>query len=419
MEFRKYSQYIKNLGVYFGASIIPMILGLATNPLIAKNMDPEDYATSGYYLSFSTLIGPIIIFYLIHYYIKEYFRRDEQGRTKLYAIIAKATIWFSGIVSLICFGLLFIYLRYFNVSLSFPILPYLALMVFALPLTGLLNLQLAQYRMEKKATAYFRLSTANGILNIILSLVFVVCLKWGAVGKLLAPLMCNAIVFFYLITKFNSFLRVETSLGEFRSIFIFCLPLALSAMLGYFTNGFTTTYLESLDKTKEYGYYIVGLSMAGYLTTFRGAIGNTFQPDVYESTIKRQWGSYAKLVVMQIGCYIVIAMTFIILAPYIISILTAGRYVASTLYAQIMALSTISSGIYYLINDFSIATNHPKLYLYTSILGSIFIITCLPIFVDRWGFYGGAWMNVISFLVFAGINIILLCLQKRHNHIVK
>ena len=104
----KVYKYGKNLATYFGASLIPMALNLIINPWVAKNMDPTDYAISGYYTSFSTLISPIIIFYLIHFYIKEYFRRDEEQRKMLYALIAKATIWFSGIVSVLCLIALYI-----------------------------------------------------------------------------------------------------------------------------------------------------------------------------------------------------------------------------------------------------------------------------------------------------------------------
>lgn len=408
----KYMSYAKNLTTYFGASLIPMILGLIANPWIAKNMSPEDYAISGYYTSFSSLISPIIIFYLIHFYIKEYFRRDNQERQQLFAIIAKATIWFSGIVSLVCFVGLFIYLTLFNKTLSLPVMPYLALMVFALPLTGLLNLQLAKYRMEKKANEYLRLSACNGILNVLLSVILVVWLKWGAFGKLLGPLICNGSVFLFLLWKMRGILKIPTPFHDFKRIFIFCLPLAASAMLGYFTNGFSTTYLESIGDTIGYGYYVVGASIAAYLTTFTTAVGNTFQPDLYETTIKRQWSRYAKFCALQIGAYAIIAFGFIACAPFIISILTAGRYVASTTFAQIIALSTITSGIYFLINNFSIATNRPRLYLYTSIIGSVFIVCMTPLFVKQWSFYGGAWMCVISYVAFSLINLILLFFTK-------
>ena len=411
----KVYKYGKNLATYFGASLIPMALNLIINPWVAKNMDPTDYAISGYYTSFSTLISPIIIFYLIHFYIKEYFRRDEEQRKMLYALIAKATIWFSGIVSVLCLIALYIYLKYFTVDFSFPIMPYLALMVFALPLTGLLNLQLAQYRMEKNATTYCKLSVSNGILNVICTLVFVVALKWGAFGKLLGPLVCNIIVFIIMVFKFKDYLKLKTKVRDFFIVFKFCLPLALSAMLGYFTHGFSTTYLESVGNVTEYGYYVVGASIGSYLTVFGTAIGNTFQPDLYETTIKRQWKRYAKFCFLQIGLISLIVFIFIFVAPYVIYILTAGRYIESTEYAQIIALSTIASSIYFLVNNYSIATNRPKLYLYTSIIGSGLIVGLMPLVVDKWSFVGGSWMSVLSFIGFALINISLLQATKLKN----
>ena len=408
MVLSKYKKYAGSLSTYFGASLIPMALSLLSNPWIAKNMSPEDYAISGYYTSFSSLISPIIVFYLIHFYIKEYFRCNDEERQILFAAIAKATIWFSGIVSIICFCGLFVYESYLNKSLLFPIMPYLAFMVFALPLTGLLNLQLAQYRMQKKATAYFRLSVGNGVLNVLLTVILVVWLKGGAFGKLLGPLICNAAVFLYLFWHLKKVFCVKTSYKQFKPIFIFCLPLAVSATLGYFTQGFSTTYLESVGDVTEYGTYIVGVSIGSYLSVFSIAIGNTFQPDIYETTIKKQWKRYAKFCIMQLSLISCAVLLFIVLAPWVISILTAGRYDASTPYAQIIALSTVTSAIYYLVNNFSIANNYPKLYLYTSIIGSIFIVAGMPLAVNNWSFIGGAWMSVISYILLTLINFILL-----------
>ena len=184
-------------------------------------------------------------------------------------------------------------------------------------------------------------------------------------------------------------------------------------MLGYFTHGFSTTYLESIGKTTEYGIYVVGVSIGTYLTVFQTAIGSTFQPDIYETTIKKQWKKYAKFCILQIVLIASIAFIFILLAPYIISILTAGRYTASTPFAQIIALSTITSAIYYLINNYSIATNRPRLYLYTSIIGSILIVIAMPLAVDRWEFYGGAWVMVLSYIIFSIINLLLLIFIKQ------
>lgn len=409
---KKYSKFAANLGTYLGASIIPMVFGLLSNPWIAKNMSPEDYAISGYYTSYSSLISPIITFYLIHFYIKEYFRLDDEQRKRLYSTIAKALIWFSGLVSIVCFACILLFLKYLDTDFEFPISPYLALMVFSLPLTGLLNLRLAKLRLQRKASSYFYLSVSNGILNIFLILLFVVVLKLGAFGKLLGPLVCNFTVFVYLLYRFRACFQETTSWKEYIVVFKFCLPLAISAMLGYFTHGFTTTYLESMGDVNEYGIYVVGSSIAGYLTVFGTAINNTFQPDVFEAIVNSKWVRYIKLCASQLALISFIVVTFIFLAPFLIDILTAGCYVSSTIYAQIISISTVTRTLYFLINNFSIATNRPNLYLYTTIIGSISMIILLPIVVREWGFIGGSWMIVGSFLIYFFANSVLLFVAK-------
>lgn len=413
MDKKNLSGYIKNLTTYFGASLVPMALSLISNPWIAKNMSPEDYAVSGYYSSYSSLISPIIVFYLVHYYIKEYFRVDEKDRQELFATIAKALIWFSGLVSLICFFAILVFLTCIKSDFTLPIFPYLALMVFACPLSGLLNLQLAQYRMDKKASSFFCLSATNGVLNIVLTVLLVVWFKLGAFGKMAGPFLGAFSVFLFMLFKYRKILTIRTKFSDFKRIFVFCLPLAMSATLGYFTNGFSTTYMESLGETSRYGVYIVGFSLGSYLSVFGTAVGNTFQPDLYESVIKRQWVRYWRVIAIEVGFMAFVVLAFVVVAPYVIDILTAGRYVDATPYARVIALSTLTSNIYYLVNQYSIATNRPRLYLYTSILGSLAIVLLIHWMVDRWGLYGGAWLNVFAYIIFAVINLGLLAFSKR------
>lgn len=408
----KYTVYVKNLSIYFGASLIPMILTLVSNPWIAKNMSPEDYAVSGYYTSFNSLISPIIWFYLIQFYIKEYFNINEIERRRLLVVIAQSLVWFSGLVSVLCFFSLLFYIKYLKPGNEMTISPYLAFSVFAIPLSGLYNLKLAQYRIKKKASSYFLLSVLNGVVGVLCTVLFVVIFHWGAFGKLLGPLICNFAVFICMLILFSEELKSKFDFNEFKKVFVFCLPLAASAMLGYFTNGFSTTYLESVGNATEYGVYVVGASIGAYLSVFATAIGNTFQPDIFESIVKKQWRRYIKLCILKISLIALVAICFIIAAPFIISILTANRYVDSSPYAQIIAISTISYAIYLLINDFSIATNRPKIYLYTSVLGSLFIIICMPIAVSKWTYFGGAWMNVLSYVAFSLISLMFLLASK-------
>ena len=98
-------KHVKTLTTYFSASLIPVILNLAINPLVSLSMNPEDFAIVGYFTSYSTLLSPIIAFYMIFYYNKRYFELDVQGRNSLYALVFKSLIFFS-------FALLTIYFTF-------------------------------------------------------------------------------------------------------------------------------------------------------------------------------------------------------------------------------------------------------------------------------------------------------------------
>ena len=70
------------IGRYFMASLIPLVLNLASNPLVAQHMSAEDYAIVGYFKSYNSLILPVVLFYVLHYYTKRFYEVDMEARVK-------------------------------------------------------------------------------------------------------------------------------------------------------------------------------------------------------------------------------------------------------------------------------------------------------------------------------------------------
>lgn len=385
-----------------------MLLNLAVNPFIAMNMSPEDYSITGYYTAFNSLISPIILFYFIHYYQKKYFEIDSDKRIRLKATIFKMLIILSGFISVLCFVGLLIYIKFFTGDFSLPIFPYLIFTVTTVYLTGIYSLQQSDYKMSRSPNKFTKLSIIVGILNVLLVILFVVLIKWGAFGKLLAALVCNLGVFIYLLIINRKLWTIKIEIRSVKQILVFCFPLTLGAALGYFMNGFDRTYLEHLGDVVEYGNYIVGVQIGLYVNVFATAISTTFSPDICESIATGNRIKFWKYCYLQIGLIGFVVITFIIICPFAIKILTAGRYMGAVEYASIIAFSSITSSIYYIINYYSIATNRPHLYLYTTILGSLIIIAAYPLVIPSLRYTGGAIMVVVSYCVLSLINLILL-----------
>jgi len=398
----------KHVAIYLLASIIPMLINLAINPLIAMNMQPRDYAIVGFYTSFNSLISPLIVFYMLHYYTKNFFEVDEEERIILKSTLIKLLIYFSGLLSILCFMGIWIYYFIAGVSESFPFFPYALLTVFALPLTGIYSLTTVDYRMQRKSLSFFKISLANSLMLIAMNLFLVVSLKWGAFGKLLAPFVTNLTFFLYCLYKYRNILHHKFEWDRSKKIIIFCIPLTLAAMLTFFTGGYDRVLLERIGNVNELGYYVVGIQIAQYISVFQTSIGSTFQPDLFQAIIQKDSKKLTKVITMLIGSTAFVVFIFILLAPIIIDLLTAGRYNESVKYAQIAALSTLTSAMYYTVSQITIARGQTTIPLINKIVGSVLCIFMFNFFISRYEFVGAAWGLVFSYIMTLFGNLILL-----------
>lgn len=407
--------YATGTGLFMGASAVMLVLNLLANPMIAINMSPRDYAITGYYTSFNGLISPLIMFYLIGYYVKEYYKTPADRREQLYAEAFKGLIYISGGISIICFIGLLIYLFLIKGAGELPVFPYLALSVFSIPLSGLYALKLARMRIEKQFKHGFVYSVTTGIISLALTLLLVAVLKLGAFGKLLAPFICNTGIFAWILFTSRNVFKTKIAASTYPRVVKFCFPLVIGAMLEYFSTGFTTTYLERMGDITTYGIYVVGVSMGSYVALFSSSISGVIQPDIYEATIKRNWRKMMLLSFGEILFVGAIVTCFIILAPYIIHFLTAGRYDDSTIFAQIASIAALSTTIFYRLNDLAIVTNHQYFYFIATISGSLLIILSLNYATQHAGYIGGCWVQALSNLIFGAMMTILLLLSPKNT----
>lgn len=413
MQLLKYKSRFVNIFRYFAASIIPLVLNLLINPWISKNMSPTDFATVGYYKSFTTLIQPFIWFYVLHYYTKSYYELDEENRKILRGNIFKFLIYGSLILSVVSLAGIIIYSIYFNKGSDIPLYPYVYISTFTIPLTGIYQLSLIDLKMGRKSGSYLALSSTHAVLVFATLWIMVVMAKMGAFGHLTSLLITNTISFAYCAYTSRDLFKIAIDWGTIKKMLIFCAPLTLAAMLSFFSGGYEKVYLERLGETTELGYYVVGATMAGYIQVFSSAIGSTFQPDIYKAIAERNKKSYIKYTIVVIGFTALIAAVVILLAPIIIDILTAGRYTYSAKYLKIIALSSITSAIYYMISQFTIALGLTRIPLYNKIIGSILCIAMYKFMIDQWQFDGAAYGVAISFMIFTIGNLALLFLQRK------
>ena len=408
--------YLKRIGAflqYFGSTLAVAVIQVCINPMMAKNLSPEDYATIGYFSSFNLLLTPLITFFLTNFYTQRYFKVSEEEKENIKATVLKLAIYLSFAMAVVSIIGLYVYHVLINKSSDIPFSPYAFLTIFAIPFTGLYSLKLTEYRLKREARNFAFVTIANGILAAALAIVFVVIVKWGAFGRLFATILGNGLVFGVMVWLERKYLKGRLDRKIVKEVFQFCWPLAIAGMLSFFNAGFDKVLLERLGNLSELGYYSVGVQIAGYLTIFSNAVNSTFQPDIYECYSKRNFRKLSMYVGIIIGSITICASIYIVLAPYIIGLLTAGRYVYSAHYSQIIALSTITAAIYYSSSQISIAMGYTKLLMWVKVLGGALSALTFVLLIRYFQFEGAAIGNVISYLLYFIINVLALWIFKR------
>jgi len=274
---------IRNVSLYFSASLIQGLVSLAINPLIAINMLHYDYALTGFFTSFNSLILPLLSLMFGQYFNRQYFKlNSNEERDELAARLVSTRLIFNLFEMVFILIIFYIYAKVQNIE--FPVFPYAIITFSSIIFNNVYDFYLLKLKMGKRADHFFKISLYHTIILVVSNLLLVVLFKLGALGKLLAPLITYIILFVYLLPKITKKLVLDKKM--FLDALTFCWPLILAAASGYFLRGFDRALLVKLNDNFQLGLYNVAIGISVYLMIFQASLNNTFQPDIFEAIAK-------------------------------------------------------------------------------------------------------------------------------------
>lgn len=416
-RFKDHRNSMRNMSYYLMASFIPMLINLFLSPLYSLNLSEEDFAIVGYFASFQSLLGPFVLFELHQNYMREYYFREEEERKTLRSTIFRTFLVFPFIVIVLSLLGLYIYLRLSKSAEEMPFFPYAFLTMLPWALAGIYRLELIDCKVQRKAKSYFNISIVNSALLIAFTVLCVVVFKWGATGKLIGALIPAVIMFIWSFLRHLDVFNYKFDWNLLKASLLFCLPLVIASIFDFFSTGYDKVFLQKYVSLDQLGIYTIGLSIASYLSIFSTAMGETFNPDIYESIANKDNRNAFKFIAVQLVIMTFIVVAFILLAKIVIYVLTAGRYVGSTPYAQITALASLTALIRSSVTPFIYTAKKTNVILFAKILSSIASILTYSILIKRYGLYGASWGFVLCPLYFALFALVIFRItnSKKRN----
>lgn len=409
---------IINSFFFFGGTFFHFLISVFTQPVFSKHLELEDFAIIGYFTAIQALIYPLFSMTLPFYYMAQYWqgKNDVNGDQNLSFIINFLNIS-NGLVAIISFILITLYFNIFNVI--FPLMPFIFIVMANLFFEKYKTYYLIECRIQKQGFRFLLLNVIQTIVNTSFSLLFVVSLHGGAVGRmsgiLFGVVLVGLISLIILIKekKFRFSFKIDTI--KVKSALKYCLPLIIGAYAYYPIGNIDRLFLERIGNISEYGYYNIGLTISGFAGTFFIAFYQSFEPDLYKLLAQNNYKKYILFVFFYIVVLAALSLLFIIGSGPIVSFLTAGRFVKASVYANIFIIGIFFMQVGGLFEQLFTAFGATKLVMWRNILMGIFCVIIYYFMINKYQFHGANITRVITsiFFVASGAILFFLFLKRK------
>jgi O-antigen/teichoic acid export membrane protein len=389
--------------VYSFLSLLQPLSNFILLPVYTQFFSESDYGTLAVLNNLNVFLSIIGGLNLVNAIIAFYssYNDDEELLNKYIGNILSFTFYFNMIfLGVMCLGGNLFFKLIFKQEISF--FPNGLLIIVYGMLSNIITGYLNFMKYKRNLARFALISLCLFILNTVLQYVFIVYLKEGISGTLLARVIavviCFILVLFYNFRYF--FAKIEYN-RNIKASLMYSTASILSACINWATNYNDRFFIERFIDLKSLGIYsllstITSLTEIGYF-----ALGSALQPFIFEYYKENNTRGVQKL--YQIFILLSVCMvSFIILFGSNLNLFIQNPgYLQVVNYLSLMAIGYIFSSLYYLFNLQIIYSKKSKYFIYLSLylLGtSLLLNTAL---IPKFGIWGAVAGSTIAKLLSA------------------
>lgn len=410
-KIRKHNHLVSKAGMYFASSVLNKSIPFLLLPVLTHYLSPADY---GFVSLFSVLVlalTPIIGLSSNTIFLQRYFKSTPTERRELLASSYVAMIMVAAILMLTMFLIspwLTTWLKLSEKWLLLAVLTAFMSMVFTMLST---LLQIRQQVVRFGSTQFIQT-----VANMGLSLMFVVALGYGWEGRISGIIIASAIMGLYsVIYNLRSgdlelaILLRPVSLGYVVRNGLLLMPASLAGIAMAMSDRFLLAPMVSIEAL---GIYSVALMLCQLLDVTYNAIGMGFAPFFFEKYNGECDKTRRKVVLSAYGItllYLVLALAFILISPYIVNLMLNARYHTATGYIPWIALgyALMASGT--LFNNHIVAGERNKIVMAVSSTMLVVALVANYSLIKLNGTIGAAQALLVSASYFFLVNLYFSC----------
>jgi O-antigen/teichoic acid export membrane protein len=387
-------------------SILQKAISFFLLPLYTSYLTVTDY---GIVNIVTTIVSFYSIFFMLSlhgagtWFYYEY-KKDEKKIKELWGTIFTFIAINTTVLSL----LIILFKKYlllpFAKGIDFS--PYLALGMISVVLMPLFLIFQADIQARQEGKKYGTINLIYFVINIGLTITFVVVFKLKAVGVLLAFAITNLMFLLYTLVDYLPRIKIGIKKEILLESFKYSLPLIPHSFGGWIVAMIDRIFLNNLKSTGIVGIYSVGFQFGNVINILTTSISQAYSPWFFEN-IKNGEKGKQKIVNFSeflIALYALAALIIALYSQEIIGIMVTKNFREGWTVVPILSFSYVFGGIYYCIVGalFANKTKYVPIITLSSAAISIFLNA---LFVPKYGMMGSAIANLVCNIFGAALTV--------------
>ena len=341
------SKLIKNSGIYVTVQVLQKGISFFLLPLYTAFLTPADYGTLNVVTSISSLLSVFFVLSLNAAAARfHYTHLDNEHQIKK----IWGTLCVFVVINSVVLGAVFIALNRFLLTPFISEIDFYPFMFLSILCTILSPLYLffQQYLQTRQdGERYGANMMLNFLLNVGLILFFVVVLKKGVVGVLLANVITSLVFFIYVLIVFIPKIIIRIDKSILKPAFKYSLPLIPHSLSSWLMAMVDRIFVNNMTGTAEAGVYSVGYQFGNILNVLTYSINQAYSPWFLERERKGEMHQVAKVAELLTLGYCFVALGISLYSIEVLKVMVSNdEFLSAWRFIPFISFAYVFSGTY-------------------------------------------------------------------------
>ncbi len=386
----------KSSFIYTMTSLLNRAIPFLLLPVLTRYLTPEDYGIVAMFTVVSLIVGTFTGL-SVHGSIQREYYNKENINFKVYVGNTLIILFVSTLLTLLLSFLIEkIYIKYIPFD-SF----WMSLIIIMSFFQFLTLSNLAIYQAQMKAFQYGLVEISQTLINVLLSIIFVVLFHLNWQGRILGQLIAVLIVGLYsLYLLIKNWVKWSINIDYIKKALNFSIPLiphTLGGMLIATADRFLLTNLLGLEQT---GIYMVGLQIGMVIGLLADSFNRAYVPWLFKSLNQNDERVKYKIVKFTYLYFIgilLLACTVSLFFYISISFIVGEKFIESRKIILWIALGNAFNGMYYMVTNYIFYVYKTKYLMIITFLTGVINVGLTYVFIKIYGLVGAALAYMLSF----------------------